>query len=210
MCSQRRIRNISLSVCLVFHLTEAHVKLSNVIWHQTRHNWLSNEAAGIGWTVSPTQITWPKTFPFSALRKLYEVLAARKTNLITARARKNKRTTARMLAKTIPYPFCSCNSVCSPRVHGSLPGLHGVNLKELQVTWNHYEGARIHTYISINPFSENTMRDELFTTFETYTVSPVFKLQQTKYDACWAATISMVNIRTHKVTLIITPSVKKI
>ena len=105
----------------------------------------------------------------------------------------------------------SCNSVCSSRVHSSLPGLHGVNLKELQVTWNHYEGARIqHTYILINPFSENTMRDELFTTFETYTVSPVFKLQQTKYDACWAATISMVNIRTHKVTLIITPSVKKI
>ena len=45
------------------------------------------------------------------------------------------------------------------------------------------EPAYIHTY-QINPFSENTMRDELFTAFETYTLSPVFKLQQTKYDAC--------------------------
>ena len=60
--------------------------------------------------MSPSRITWPKTFPFSAYRKIYEVFVARKTNLITARARKNKRT-ARMLANarkdpSIPLKVC--------------------------------------------------------------------------------------------------------
>jgi len=87
-------------------------KLNDVIWHHHQQGTIGCKLLGY-WLNGFSQIAWRKTFLFNKEKSrfhlenlrsarcspyvFFKVLAARKTYLITARARKNKRT-ARMLA----------------------------------------------------------------------------------------------------------------